>query len=152
MVYQWKSASRIRADVNASAEVMNQLAERNALTAENLVEVSRPIDAPLHNEFEWDNNKAADEYRKAQARNIINALVIVPDEQIPAKEPVRAYFKIEQERTYTQLTTIMSNPTRKELLLKTALSELSAFQRKYATLEELTDVMQSIESALIMYS
>ena len=153
MVYQWKGASRIKADANEAAKIMNGLAERNALTAEMLVEVSRPETALLHHEFEWDDTKAANEYRKVQARNIINALVVVPDEKIPATEPVRAYFQIETKgNRYTQLTTIMSNPTQKEMLLKKALSELNAFSHKYSTLHELADVMQSIESALIMYS
>ena len=146
MVYQWKEARRIKANPNEAAKVMNDLAERDALTAENLIEVSKPEDAPLHNDFEWDNNIAADEYRKVQARRIISALVVVPDEYIKTSEPVRAYFKIEETgNAYSQLTAIIASPTKKELLLKTALRELDAFEKKYQTLEELTNVFKAID-------
>lgn len=152
MVYKWKDAKQIRANANEAAQVMNQLAERGALTAENLVEASKPGDAPLHNDFEWDNDKAANEYRKHQARNIINALVIVPDETVPTNEPVRAYFQIEDGgRRYTQLTAIMESPSQMEMLLKSALNELAVFRKKYGLLQELQDVMKSIDSTQMMY-
>ena len=152
MVYKWKDARQIKANANDAAVVMNQLAERGALTAQNLVEASKPIDAPLHNEFEWDDEKAASKYREHQARNIINALVIVPDENVPAKEPVRAYFQIEDGgKRYTQLTAIMESPTQMEMLLKSALNELAAFKKKYGLLQELQDVIKSIDETQIMY-
>lgn len=152
MVYKWKDARQIKANADEAAQVMNQLAERGALTAENLVEASKPIDAPLHNDFEWDNDKAASEYRKHQARNIINALVIVPDENVQTKEPVRAYFQIEDGgKRYTQLTAIMESPSQMEMLLRTALNELAAFKKKYGLLRELQDVMKSIDETQMMY-
>ena len=79
-------------------------------------------------------------------RRIISALVVVPDEYIKTSEPVRAYFKIEETgNAYSQLTAIIESPTKKELLLKTALRELDAFQKKYQTLEELTNVFKAID-------
>lgn len=152
MVYKWKSASRIKADPNEAAKVMNKLAETDSLTAENLVEVSKPEDAPLHSEFEWDDTIAAVKYRNHQARNIINALVIVPDETIKAKEPVRAFFKVvPTEPNYKQLTAIVKMPSQREMLLQSALSELVAFQKKYAVLSELEVVFASIDETIENY-
>lgn len=152
MVYEWKSARQIKADPNEAAKVMNQLAESNSLTAENLVEASKPESAPLHNDFEWDDTIAAIKYRNHQARNIINALVIVPDETIQAKEPIRAYFKLEQsEPTYKQLTAIVKTPSQRDALLQSALTELVAFQKKYAVLSELKVVFASIDETIENY-
>ena len=152
MVYEWKSASRIKANPNEAAKVMNQLAETDSLTAENLVEVSKPESSPLHNDFEWDDTIAAIKYRNHQARNIINALVIVPDETIQASEPVRAYFKIEQsEPSYKQLTTIVKTPSQRDMLLQSALAELIAFKKKYTILSELKVVFAGIDETIMNY-
>ena len=41
-----------------------------------LVDVSRPKNAPLHDAFEWDDKKAAEEHRLSQARRIIRITTI----------------------------------------------------------------------------
>lgn len=150
MVYKWKEASRIKADPNVAAKVLYDLADRNSLDAETLVEVSKPKSAPLHNEFDWNNNVAAAKWRNHQARNIINALVLVPEENEPLqnKEPIRAFFKItDVQRSYESTIALISRPDTRELLLRRALNELENFQKKYNSLEELADVMMAIEKA-----
>ena len=75
MTYKWKPSSRIGINAETAGAVMDSLEQRGALTAKNLLDESRPAEAPLHNEFEWDDIKAAEEYRLQQARHIINCLV-----------------------------------------------------------------------------
>lgn len=152
MVYKWKEGSRLKSNPAVAAVVLTKLAEKNVLTAEKLVEVSKPVDAPLHDEFDWNNDTAAEKWRNHQARNIINALVIVPDEEMKISEPVRAFFQLEStSKEYTELRTIMKRPDQREMLLKQALSELSAFRRKYDVLNELNVIMQQIETTLKNY-
>lgn len=148
MVYKWKEASRIKADPEVAAKVMYDLANKDSLDAETLVEVSKPETAPLHGEFDWNNDEAATKWRNHQARNIINALVLVPEENEPlkTKEPVRAFFKItDAQKNYEPTVALISRPDTRELLLRRALSELVAFQSKYNALEELASVMNAIE-------
>ena len=134
------------ADPDVAARVMNDLAEKNELTAEKLVEVSKPEDAPLHKDFEWDDTVAAQEYRKMQGRHIINSLIIVPE--VEEKEPIRAFFKIEtHENTYTPIQTIIRCPTSREILLMNAFAELKAFRKKYESLSELVKVFAAIDEA-----
>lgn len=75
MIYRWKTGSRFKTDANIAAGIMNKLAKENRLNAETLVDVSRPEDAPLHNEFEWDDVKAAEEWRKQTSRVMIASVV-----------------------------------------------------------------------------
>jgi hypothetical protein len=133
MIYSWKTGTRIKADATLAAELFDQLAEENRLNAESVVEVSKPADAVLHGEFEWDDTLAATEWRKHQARNIINALVIT--EESPKVQPVRYAFQIEENTSnYTPLSVIMQSADSVEALKRKALSELLAFKMKYSTI------------------
>lgn len=133
MIYSWKTGTRIKADATLAAELFDQLAEENRLNAENVVEVSRPADAVLHSEFEWDDTAAANEWRKHQARNIINALVVI--EESPEVQPVRYAFQIEENTSnYTPMTVIMQSADSIEALKRKALSELLAFKMKYSAI------------------
>ena len=134
MIYKWKPGRQIKADPTLAAEVLNELAEQNRLDADNVVEVSKPEDAVLHNDFEWDDSKAALEYRKHQARNIINALLVVEEEQ-PQIPPIRCFFKLEETTSnYTPIKAIYQSADSMEALIKKALNELIAFRMKYESI------------------
>lgn len=154
MIYQWKEAAQIKADATAAAMVLNDLERKGELDARHVVDVSKPDEAVLHRDFEWNDQKAADEYRLATARKIMRSLIVIPEvEDDKPQEPVRAFFQIENNApTYRAVQTIMTNPDQKQMLLNLALKELRAFQQKYRRLEELSDVFESIETALILYS
>ncbi len=131
MIYKWKPGRQISADPEKAAMVMNDLAQKGSLNAETLVEVSKPEDAPLHNEFEWDDSVAATEYRKYQARNIINAIIEV-DENAEKETPVRCFFKIDSNSSnYEPLDVILQSVEKTDLLVNQAKNEFYAFQKKY---------------------
>ena len=50
-----------------------------SLTASSVLDASRPKDAPLHQVFEWDNKKAAENYRLQQANTVIRCVTIKHD-------------------------------------------------------------------------
>ena len=144
MVFTWKQGTRYKTDANVAGAVCSEMEAAGTLTADNLVEVSRPENAPLHNEFEWDNSKAADEWRKHQARNIIHSLVIVT-EPGRTSEGVRAFFKLEvKSPNYESIVAIVQEEDKYEALKNAALRELKSFQKKYAQIEELHKVFAAI--------
>ena len=141
MTYQFKPGSYIKADAQAAGEMCERLAAEGRLTAGDLVEANRPEDAPLHKAFEWDNDVAGARWREHQARHIIGGLEIRTETQ----EPVRAFFNIvRQEPEYRHIDSILRSEDQTEKLLKSALAELSAIQRKYAQLEALAGVYRAI--------
>lgn len=148
MVYQWKSGSRIKANAQASGELFEQLSKtEEGLTARSLLEANKPKSAPLHSEYEWNNEKAADEWRLHQSRHFINSLSIVTT--VKEKEtPVRAFFITTEANKYEPITAIVQEENKYNSLLSTALSELKAFERKYNTLTELTPVFEAISEVL----
>lgn len=56
----------------ARQKVINDLyAKYGEVTASKLVETAKAKSSPIHDQFEWDNDKASHEYRLIQARRII---------------------------------------------------------------------------------
>lgn len=152
MVYQWRSGTRITGiSAQVAGEVCAQLAATGGLNAQRLVDASRKDGAPLHAAFEWDDAVAGEEWRKHQACNIINAIVVAKDEYIPVQ--VRAFFKVETAaNNYEPVQAIMRNPTKRELLVQDAMRELGAFRQKYAALSELSAVFEAIDSTQMKFA
>lgn len=145
MVYQWKSASHIKANANEAGAMCERLERTVGLTPANLLDANRANDAPLHNEFEWDDAIAAEEYRLQQARHIISCLCVKSEEDKTHNEPIRAFFKIEPACSeYESLQVILSTEDKYKSMLKTAAAELKAFQKKYQALKELKPLFDVI--------
>ena len=145
MVYQWKEGARISFPAQVAGRVCAALEEQNALTAQRLVDESRPEDAPLHAAFEWNDTIAAEEWRKHTARHIINSLVIREE----AQAPVRAFFNIRAEgSSYQSIHAIIRRPDKMDCLLGEAYAEMEVFRRKYAMLEQLRGVMDAIDESV----
>ena len=143
MIYQWKDASYIKVDATVAGRMCEELEATVGLSAKTLLDANRADDAPLHNEFEWNDNVAAEKYRLNQARHIINCLVVTRD----STEPQRMFFNIEKsDSQYFSVDAIMRRTDTREKLLKMALGELHAFSVKYAALEELAKVFEAIDS------
>lgn len=156
MIYEWKVGAQIKTAPEKAAEVLNKLAEENRLNAEEVVNASRPEDAPLHNEFEWRDDVAAEEYRKHQARHIIACLIQREEEK--NTEPVKAYFKVsETTNNYEPINAIIKTEDGQEALKRLCLKEFMAFKAKYANIlkfikaNEQVDALQTvIEEALAL--
>lgn len=144
MVYQWKSGSRIKANAEAAGKQFEELAETVGLTAETVLDANRPEDAPLHNEFEWRDDIAAEEWRKQQARHLINCICYTVDNH-DSNEQVRAFFTTPETNGYESLETILTVENKYNSLLVKALQELSTFERKYSTIKELKPVFDAIK-------
>ena len=76
--YQWKMASfakKIDPD-----EAMNEIQRIENLygkiTAQTVLTAAKDKDCILHKLFEWDDSKAAERYRMAQARTLINNIEV----------------------------------------------------------------------------
>lgn len=142
--YKWKTASYIKADAEKAGKMCEELERTGGLTAERLVKANEPEDAPLHDEFEWNDEKAAAEWRKQQARHIINSLVIVSEKQ--DAEPVRAFISIERASpNYESLDVIIHSEDKYAALLTMAFKELEAFKKKYSQLTELETLYNIID-------
>jgi hypothetical protein len=148
MVYEWKGASRIKADAQKAGELFEQLEAENDLTAARVVEESRAEDAVLHNEFEWNDSEAASKYREGQARHLINAITIatVKAEGCDKPIPVRAFFNVSADSTYTSVVSIANSAEKTANLVAQAKRELITFSNKYNAIQSyLSGVFDAIK-------
>ena len=77
MVYEWRTGSCIKADPQKSGEMFERLSQTEAgLTAETLLNANRPKGTPLHEDYEWDNDLAAESWRLHQSRHFLNSLTV----------------------------------------------------------------------------
>jgi len=115
------------------------------LRAEDVVEYAKDADTALHDRFTWDNIEAGDQYRLWQARQIIRVSVtMLPNHS----KPVRAFVSMMDDRTgtgggYRDIVSVFSNAKTREAFLAQALAELSGWEERYKTLEELAPILRA---------
>ena len=149
MVYKWKTGFfKVPADV--AGKEFERLESTVGLTAKNVVDASRPTDAPLHNAFEWDDKTAAEKYRQTQATSMIaNLIVTVPVED--GEKDTRAFVTLTErfsEGEFENIKTVLTVTEKRDLLLERARKDAKIFADKYATLTELANVIDSIKDFL----
>lgn len=145
MVYQFKVKGINKVDPQVAGEVCEELNKTVGLTPSTLLEASTPEDAPLHNEFEWQDDIAAVKYREEQARHLINNLRIVTEETEPVKAFVPLEVKIGEHSNYEPVLEVLQEDEKREKLLARAKWELSIFKEKYENLKELDGVIKAID-------
>ena len=80
----------------AAKELDRVYGKHGKITAPILVEESKPKAAVLHNAFEWNDKKAAHQYRLLQGRNIVRCVVAV-DEERQESTPAYVHVRVADE-------------------------------------------------------
>ena len=139
-----KAGARLPVSPQVAGKTLQQLADKNMLTPRNLVEESRPKDAPLHKCFEWDDTVAAERWRETQAAYIIRSITVTVEE---SEEPTRAFVATisDGNHVYEEVGVVLKRTDSREMLLRDAKREMVAFQRKYEQLSELSGVFRAME-------
>ena len=141
--YKWK-IPKYKCDAETAYNEINSL---EVISQQNIVDLARDVNNPLHNDFEWDDAVAGEKYRCEQASRMLLALIVI-DEKLTQKPDteIRAFVSVPEPRTFEPIRAVIQNKDKREYMLSQALKELQAFQRKYAILTELEPVFDAIES------
>lgn len=143
MVYQWKIPVAPVSAQTAGEELERLYRKHGKLDPADVVEESRDASAPLHGCFEWNDAIAAEKYRVHQAGDIIRALVISEDKEEESRD-TRAFVHVRSD--YHPISVVIDDAAMLAELLASAEKEMTAFQRKYETLQELSPVMDAIRA------
>ena len=145
MVIKW-GVRKYNADPKKCWDEIKSLGD--AVTPEMIVEFARNPNTELHKCFEWDDTKAAEAWRKQQARIVCGSLVVVEEKE--EKEPIT--FRIlqhdSQEQAYKPVTLIVKNEDEYKRLVNRAKAELASFRERYKNILELRNVIEEIEKIL----
>lgn len=152
--YQWRKGARGLSNLDADkigSEIDYMIDNNIPHDPEGIVEYARQNeDSELHKGFEWDDTKAAENYRIEQARYITRHIIHIvnnPNAEVEEeREPeVRVFFQIGNKTEYKRTVEIHRNEDEYAALLAKAMSELRAFKRKYSTLVELEEIFKLID-------
>lgn len=100
--------------------------ERGSVRPIDVVDEARPEDAPLHPVFEWDDQAAAESWRKEQARHLIRSVhVVTTSDQAPAPVYVNVVNE-EGEREYQPISVVVRQPDRFQVALTEARARVAS--------------------------
>lgn len=123
---------------------LSRIADKNGgiLDPQEVVNESRPEDAPLHNLFEWDDAIAAEQYRVVQARFIIRNITVEED-----GEPTVRQF-VHTGGGYVPIRKALQDIDMTQALLAQAKADMNAFVAKYRALKSLHELISKMENYL----
>ncbi len=153
MKYKYSNSYGIKAPAQVAGEQCEKLAATGPLTPKRLLDANREEGTPLHNEFEWDDAIAAENYREGQAAHIIRALVVDAEEvaggDIRATGTIRAYVRAtEESKVYTPIKVAINDADMDAQMEASARRDMRAFVRKYESLGRLKGLIDEMNRLL----
>lgn len=150
--YAWRPGSRINLDAEKAGKELESIRkdEGGDLTPASVVARARSANSSLHDHFEWNDERAAEQHRLSQAGEIIRSITIdISRSNVEPAKPIRAYVSVQQEegRSYTSTVHAMGSADLRRQVVQSAWKELLAVRRKYEGLEELARVFTAIDEA-----
>lgn len=100
-------------------------------------------ESQLHKCFEWDDSRAAYQYRVDQARNLIRLYITVEPGR---RDTVSLRQDRHEDGGYRRIGDVMRIPDLKQQMLDEALADLRRIQKKYEMLTELASVWREIDA------
>ena len=140
--FKWRDGISYPVGAQQAGEHLEKLeAHHGHLTAQIVLDDSKPEEALLHPCFEWDDAKAADKWRKQEARQLIGNITIVQVAQAPNEPPrqvtIRAFSRTTSDNSaaaYKSTMVAMAEQKARNTILENARREMDAFVQKYRDL------------------
>jgi hypothetical protein len=151
--YKWVEGCRLPLDPQIVGTELEKIRKKNKgnLTKEAVVaEAKNPL-SPLHDGFEWDDDKAAEAFRLVQAGYMIRHVTVVfedPTDEI--EHEIRAFVSVKQEDeekvSYTSMQIAMEDPELRSQVFKQALDEINRWKTKYRHLTLFARIFGEIDA------
>lgn len=150
--YRWKPGAVTKIEAQAAGEELERIRVRHngRLDQENVLQEAANDASPLHEHFEWDDAKAAQEFRLEQAGYLIRSIeVFVPASNKEDEIPIRAFVNVqrEEDRSYTSVIDAMADPDLRAQVVAQAWKELESWEKRHAELVEFGAVFSAIKES-----
>ena len=135
MEYAWKEGVRFKSDPNVTGALLETIRDKfGEVTPELVLKEARHKDSVIHNDFQWDNQKAATLYRLDTARRIIRHLRVVSDGEA-TNEPVFVHVTVGDRRYYERTDLAVDTPDIWQNVMSEEKSRLQACQKRIRSLK-----------------
>lgn len=147
MIYKFRDGSRLKGDAQAVGVRLTSIRENNGRLAPiDVVNEARAKESLLHQYFEWDNSKAAEQHRLAQARHLVAAVVIVETEEHGEISPIRAFAKLYGDEGYQTIQMVLTNPDMRRRALLEIRRGIKTLKDKMENFEEFADLIGALDT------
>lgn len=148
--YLWKPKVQVPVEAQVAGEELERIrvAHNGRLTQQDVVAEARDKANPLHKAFEWNDKRAATEYRLSQAGYIIRSITVATElEGDKETAPVRAFVNVlrDDDRSYTSVAHAMSDTELRAQVIARAWKELEDWKARHAELVEFARLFSVIE-------
>jgi hypothetical protein len=153
---KWKSnVPTAGIDAEKAYRALEAIRVKNGgLSDDAIVEAAKPRSHALHKWFQWDDDKAAVEYRRQQARLLIRSITVTYEES--PETTTRAYEVHTKSRPGSETRTVystneevLSDPDSRDRLIASAIRSAMEFRRRFKHLHELDMLMEEINKTLV---
>ena len=134
-------------------KLLTRLARKNGgvLKVDDVLQEARDKDSLLHRHFEWDDTEAAEQYRRQQARALIQRCRIQLVESSPVK--IRAFVSLPIDREngggYRLTSEVMSDDYLKDEFLRDIRMTIQRWSQKLHLLDQdIADLIVQVEERL----
>lgn len=125
--------------------------QHGRLTPAIVLDEARPKRSPLHRHFQWDDGIAAEEFRKVQARDLIQSVKIVRIREDSTNARVRAYTSVRDgdDFAYRATEEILTDPLMARMALGDMEREWRTFKARWQHMKEFRELLlQELEEAV----
>jgi hypothetical protein len=147
--YEWKMRSLAKGidPEEAIAEIERIENLYGSLTAENVLKAAQPEDSLFHCLFQWDDSKAAHQFRLQQARNIINNIEVkVVSDGGERSIPVFEIVNLGEGRVYKSIQSMDKDDV--EYVKQSVKREISYLRSKLSTYNSFEATIKHLDNAL----
>jgi hypothetical protein len=142
--------------MNDERKLLEKMARQNGgvLMVDDVLAVAQDEDNILHRHFEWDDSEAAKQYRREQARSLIQKCKITVGDNTPMH--VRAFVSLPSDRDsgggYRMVADVMANDSQKEEFIHDLQLTIARWVKKVDLLEsELGELIVQLDVELKKY-
>ncbi len=153
-VFKAKPGARFsRNKVQAYGEEIERIKAKHGikmLKSQTIVDEARDENSPIHEYFEWDDSKASELYRRQQAVNLINRIVVVEikdgeEKEVPFLVNVKIVDADEEDRGYISFDELIEDELLYDQYLNGLIQELITLKAKIKNFEELMGIYREID-------
>tara|TARA_Y100000114_G_C11674070_1_gene285262 strand:- start:199 stop:759 length:561 start_codon:yes stop_codon:yes gene_type:complete len=110
MEYAWKEGVRFKTNANDAGVLLEGIRDRfGEITPQLVLKEARHKDSVIHQDFEWNDDKAATLYRLDTARRIIRNLRVVSEGEV-TDEPVFVHVTVGDRKYYERTDLAVESP------------------------------------------
>ena len=135
-------------DPQALGDKLQELRDKHeGLTASIVVDDAKKKDSVLNGAFEWNDSKAAHEWRLHSARHLMRAVVTkeLDSSGEIRYQPAFVFVKTEEGPRYESLARVLDDDEMRIEVINRALKEFEQWQQRYKEYEEFLSVFESFD-------